>query len=38
MSARRAEDIEAMSVLQAKAVHLDFVDGQYALDLILMRS
>ena len=29
MSARRAEDIEAMSVLQAKAVHLDFIDGQY---------
>jgi LmbE family N-acetylglucosaminyl deacetylase len=29
MEARRAEDLEAMSVLQAKAVHLDFVDSQY---------
>ena len=29
MTVRRAEDIEAMSVLQAKAVHLDFTDGQY---------
>jgi LmbE family N-acetylglucosaminyl deacetylase len=27
--ARRAEDLEAMSVLQAKAVHLDFIDSQY---------
>jgi LmbE family N-acetylglucosaminyl deacetylase len=27
--ARRAEDLEALSVLQAKAVHLDFVDSQY---------
>jgi LmbE family N-acetylglucosaminyl deacetylase len=26
---RRAEDREAMSVLQSKAVHLDFVDSQY---------
>jgi LmbE family N-acetylglucosaminyl deacetylase len=29
MEARRAEDLEAMSVLQAKAKHLDFVDSQY---------
>jgi len=29
MEARRAEDLEAMSVLQARAVHLDFVDSQY---------
>jgi LmbE family N-acetylglucosaminyl deacetylase len=29
MDARRAEDLEAMSVLQAKARHLDFVDSQY---------
>jgi LmbE family N-acetylglucosaminyl deacetylase len=29
MGVRRAEDIEAMSVLQAKAFHLDFVDSQY---------
>jgi LmbE family N-acetylglucosaminyl deacetylase len=29
MEARRAEDLEAMSVLQAKARHLDFVDLQY---------
>jgi LmbE family N-acetylglucosaminyl deacetylase len=29
MEARRSEDLEAMSVLQAKAKHLDFVDSQY---------
>jgi LmbE family N-acetylglucosaminyl deacetylase len=29
IEARRAEDLEAMSVLQAKARHLDFVDSQY---------
>src|SRR5215207_6968258 len=29
MEARRAEDLEAISVLQAKAKHLDFVDSQY---------
>jgi LmbE family N-acetylglucosaminyl deacetylase len=29
MEVRRAEDLEAMSVLQAKARHLDFVDSQY---------
>lgn len=29
VEARRAEDTEAMSVLQARAVHLDFVDSQY---------
>jgi LmbE family N-acetylglucosaminyl deacetylase len=29
MEARRAEDREAMSVLQANAVHLEFVDSQY---------
>jgi LmbE family N-acetylglucosaminyl deacetylase len=29
MEARRSEDREAMSVLQARAVHLDFVDSQY---------
>jgi LmbE family N-acetylglucosaminyl deacetylase len=29
MDARRAEDLEAMSVLQAKARHLDSVDSQY---------
>jgi LmbE family N-acetylglucosaminyl deacetylase len=29
MEARRAEDLEAMSVLQAKAQHLGFVDSQY---------
>jgi LmbE family N-acetylglucosaminyl deacetylase len=29
VEARRAEDMEAMSVLQARAVHLDFVDSQY---------
>jgi LmbE family N-acetylglucosaminyl deacetylase len=29
IEARRAEDLEAMSVLQAKAKHLDFVDSQY---------
>jgi LmbE family N-acetylglucosaminyl deacetylase len=29
MEARRAEDLEALSVLQAKAKHLDFLDSQY---------
>jgi LmbE family N-acetylglucosaminyl deacetylase len=29
IEARRAEDLEAMSVLQAKAWHLDFADSQY---------
>jgi LmbE family N-acetylglucosaminyl deacetylase len=29
MEARRAEDQEAMGVLHARAVHLDFVDSQY---------
>jgi LmbE family N-acetylglucosaminyl deacetylase len=29
MEARRIEDLEAMSVLQAKAKHLDFLDSQY---------
>jgi LmbE family N-acetylglucosaminyl deacetylase len=29
IEARRAEDLEAMSVLQAKTRHLDFVDSQY---------
>jgi LmbE family N-acetylglucosaminyl deacetylase len=29
MEARRAEDLEAMSVLQATAKHFDFVDSQY---------
>jgi LmbE family N-acetylglucosaminyl deacetylase len=33
MEARRAEDVEAMSVLQAKAVHLDFLDSQYGVKL-----